>query len=423
MRGRMLLGQRAWTVGLGMGCLLAALAVGRAEAAEVAYVSDIDCCTEACAPTLACNACSERLWVGIDYLRWQLSGTDLPPLVTASPTGTALDDAGVLGDATTQILAGNREIGDGPRNGFRIDAGWWLDGCQSLAITGSYFDTGRDNYGFRQSEDPALIVTRPFYNTQLDELDTELVSLQNELDGDVTVAASDEFRGAALMLQRCLRRCGSACSCGPGFEVDLVGGYRYYQYNSQLNIFEDLTVLAGTSQPLVPGTTIQVSDRFGTRNEFHGGEVGLKCRVRRSYYWLDGLASVAVGANHRRVAVAGSTVNTVPGSGTASYVGGLLTSEVTNIGYYSDTQSAVVPNFRLAVGCQLTGHLSGHVGYNAIVWDDVAQAAAHLPPGLEVDPRNLPPVVAGGGAEPAFPGIQGTTMVAHGLDLGLEFTY
>ena len=58
-----------------------------------------------------------------------------------------------------------------------------------------------------------------------------------------------------------------------------------------------------------------------------------------------------------------------------------------------------------------------------ILWGDVARAASHLPPGLAVDPRNLPPVQGGGGPDPAFPGITGSDLVAHGFDFGVDFTY
>jgi hypothetical protein len=35
----------------------------------------------------------------------------------------------------------------------------------------------------------------------------------------------------------------------------------------------------------------------------------------------------------------------------------------------------------------------------------------------------LPPVQPGGGAEPVFPGIRGSELLAHGLDLGIMFAF
>ncbi|QDU54604.1 BBP7 family outer membrane beta-barrel protein [Aeoliella mucimassa] len=387
-----------------------------------AYCTDIGC-SDGIMPGQCGSAFSGtgRLWFMADYLSWQLSGTDLPPLVTASPDGTDPTLAGVLGEPTTSILAGNQEVSDGWRSGYRLQAGMWLNDCQTIAITGEFFDVGGDGYDFNQGPDSSLIIARPFYNTELDDNDAEFVSVPDELDGTISIHATDQFRGASLLLQNCLRQ--SCDPCGPQWNLDLVSGYRHYRYKSQLGIYEDLTVLPATSTPLVPGTTIQLRDQFYSDNEFHGGEIGLKGRMTRSCYWVEGTAAMAVGAHRRSVTIDGSTVSTVPSVGSSTAAGGLLTSSETNIGYYSDTKATVIPNFRLGLGCQLTKHLSGRLGYNVVVWNNVVMAADHLPANLEVDPRNLPPVQAGGGAAPAFPGLQDSTMVAHGLDVGLELSY
>jgi hypothetical protein len=203
----------------------------------------------------------------------------------------------------------------------------------------------------------------------------------------------------------------------------LIGGYRYYQYDSDLSITENITALPGNTQGLVAGTEIYVRDSFTTRNEFHGGELGIQGQWKRSCWWLDGMAKMAIGGVERTVIVDGQTITTVPNVGSSTAAGGLLTSSVTNIGTYEDSEAVVIPHFRLGIGVQLTELLSARCGYNVIIWDDVAQAASHLPPGLEVDPRNLPPVQAGGGPEPVFPGIQGSHLVAQGLDVGLMLSY
>ena len=96
---------------------------------------------------------------------------------------------------------------------------------------------------------------------------------------------------------------------------------------------------------------------------------------------------------------------------------------MTNIGRYSDTSTVVIPQFRLGLGYQLTELLEVHAGYNLLLWNGVVQAGSALPPGLAVDPRNLPPVQTGGGPEPAFPGIQGTSLLAHGFDLGITLVF
>jgi hypothetical protein len=252
--------------------------------------------------------------------------------------------------------------------------------------------------------------------------DVQLVSVPGQLDGTVRVRSNDEFRGAGLTFNRRIWQCGDPCSCN-SHELNALGGYRFYEYNTNLSITENLTVLQGTQSPLVPGTTFFVQDRFRTHNEFNGGEIGLQGLSKHSCWWLDGMAKLAVGQQHRTVTVNGQTVIDVPGGGSSTSAGGFLTSEVTNIGRYDDSDLVVIPEFRLGIGGQLTHYCSVRAGYNLIIWNDVARAASHLPPGLQVDPRNLPPVQPRGGPDPLFPGIRGSELLAHGLDLGIMFAF
>lgn len=375
------------------------------------------------------ECCADRgrripgFWVGGEYLLWRLDGTALPPLVTQSPSTTPQNEAGRLGDPSTTIIGGNEVVGGDWRSGYRLFAGVWLDPCRKWAFSGDYFDLGSDDYNFISSPSASTIVTRPYFNSQTGAQDVEFVSIPNQLDGTARVFAGDDFQGAGLTLQRCVYSSCDPCGCGPSTNIGLLGGYRYYEYDSNLSITENLLVLPGTTQPFVPGTTFLVQDSFIARNQFQGGELGIQGRRIFGHFWWDATAKMAIGSNRRIVTVNGRTVTTVPNGGTDTAAGGLLTSEVTNIGRYTDSSTVVIPDFRLGVGAIVTNHLSVRAGYRVIVWADVARAADHLPPGLAVDPRNIPPVQPGGGPEPIFPGIQGTQLVAHGFDFGVEFTY
>jgi hypothetical protein len=385
-----------------------------------------ECCSDysgGCALDNCKGSGCDQFWIRGEYLYWQVTGNQAPPLVTSSPEGTSLATAGRLDQSTTTVLVGNDELTDGWQSGFALSGGFWLDPCLGLAVTGDYFRLGEDGFNSSLGPDDGVIYARPFFNSELGVQDAELVNVPDELAGNVHVQSTTEFQGAGLGLEKCLYSCGSPCSTAPSGWITLVGGYRYYQHNSSLQINEDLMVLPGTSTPLVPGTSILVEDKFGARNQFHGGEIGLQGRRQEGFIWVDGLAAVAVGGNMRDVSINGGTTTTVPSAGTVSNPGGLLTSSETNIGNYSDTKATVIPRFRLGVGCQISQRVSARFGYNVIVWNDAVQASSQLPPELAVDPRNLPPVQPGGGAQPANPGMFGTTVVAHGADLGLEVTF
>ena len=207
-------------------------------------------------------------WFGVEYLRWRLDGSELPPVVTASPATTPTNQAGQLDDPSTQILAGDETVGDHWRSGYRIFGGVWLDSCQCWGIGADYFEIGGDGYDFTSTPDPGLIVARPFFNTELGQDDAELVSVPNELDGTVEVRSNDNFKGAGLTINHTLFCCCDPCCGGNSSRISLLSGYRYYSYDSNLSITENLTVLPGTLTPLVPGTTFFVQDSFRTHNVF-----------------------------------------------------------------------------------------------------------------------------------------------------------
>jgi Putative beta barrel porin-7 (BBP7) len=359
-------------------------------------------------------------WFGVEYLNWRLEGNRLPPLITAGPSNQPLTDVAQLDDPNTEILVGREAVNDEWRDGLRFFGGFWFDCCHTCGIGADYFELGDDDFVFTSPQDPSIIVGRPFFNTETGLDDVELVSVPNELDGTATVRSTDDFKGAGLTINRCLWRCCDPCCPDSASGLTLLSGYRYYKYESNLSITEALTILPGTTTPLVPGTTIDLQDSFRTRNEFNGGEIGMQCYKKHCCWWIDGMAKLALGSQRRTVTVDGDTFVDVPGGGTAVSDGGLLTSEITNIGRFRDSDFVVIPEFRVGVGAMITCHCSVRGGYNLIYWGDVARAASHLPPDLEVDPRNLPPIQPGGGPEPIFPGIRGSELVVHGIDASVQ---
>ena len=87
----------------------------------------------------------------------------LPPLVTDSPIGTA---PGVGLVRRRSVIAGNNVVGNSWRSGYRLEAGVWLDDCNSLALVGDYFNLGDDDYDYFFAGDSGRNTGRPFFNTQ-----------------------------------------------------------------------------------------------------------------------------------------------------------------------------------------------------------------------------------------------------------------
>jgi hypothetical protein len=359
-------------------------------------------------------------WFGAEYLAWRIEGGDkLPPLVTDAPVDSTSNRPGALGNPDTRILYGDQTVGEDWRSGYRLYAGIWLDCCQCCGIAADYFDTDEDDF-FISDPDSGRIVTRPFFDTLMGINSTEIVAQPGEVDGTVSVATENDFSGAGIAATQRLWRCCDPCGCGPSSQVYMLGGYRYYRYDSDLVITEDLEF--DPSSPF-QGATIFLQDGFFTENEFHGGEVGFQGMLQRSCWWVDGLFKVAVGSHRRVVTIDGESTFTSLGGEPVVREGGFLALN-TNIGHYADNTIAVIPELRVGLGSQLTCHLSVRAGYGVIFWNAVARAGSQLPPNLEVDPRNLPNANLGpGGPEPEFAGIRGNSLVAHGFDLGIQLTY
>lgn len=138
-----------------------------------------------------------RFWLRADYLLWWTSGTKLPPLVTTSPQGTPIAQAGVLGYPTTSILYGNQTVGDEGRSGVRVTMGTWLDSCHVWGLEFDYFMLGAwgSNYNSGQSTgDPILM--RPFFNTKTDAQASEVVAYSNVAEGTIAAHADGNFYSA-----------------------------------------------------------------------------------------------------------------------------------------------------------------------------------------------------------------------------------
>jgi hypothetical protein len=246
-----------------------------------------------------------------------------------------------------------------------------------------------------------------------------VLNIPGELDGVLTVSAFDDFQSAGAWLQKCIWFIGDGCSSTGTTRLNLLGGYRYYEQDSLVYIFESSSPVTGPNE----GDQHFAEDKFAGINEFHGGEIGLEARAQRCQWWCEGLAAVAVGPTRRIVFVEGRTLSIASGSTTALIEdGALLVSDLTNFGRYTDDDWQAIPRFRMSCGWQVREWLALKLGYNLVIWN-IVQAADALPPGLAVDPRNLPTPVAGDGTEPVFPGLRERTMLAHGLDLGLELSF
>jgi hypothetical protein len=352
----------------------------------------------------------------VEYLLWWMKGAALPPLITASPAGTPAAQAGVLGAPNTVILYGGTHVNDEVRSGVRLTLGGWLNDCHTLGVEGDFFMLGSEGAGFVGSSNGSPILARPIFNTTTGRPDAELISFPGLLAGTVSAhSGSTGLLGADALL-----RCNLCCGCN--YQLDVVGGFRYLRLSDHLGVDENLFATSPANPNFVPpGTSIILSDRFDSRNEFYGFNFGLKGSVRLGSWVLQGLAQMALGDNREVVNISGATTVTVPGFAPVTSVGGLLALP-SNIGRFSKDKVEVIPEFGARVGYQVTSHLQVFAGYTLLYWGDVVREGNEVD--LTVNPTLLPgSTTPPTGARRPMPLLTNTNFWAQGIDLGLELRF
>ena len=395
--------------------LLVAAVFGRAALAQPAVVPTTP-------PSVIFEAAASpddapgRFYSQGEYLVWWMRGAALPPLVTVSPPGTPIGQAGVLGSSGTVTVFGQSTVNDDARSGMRFTFGAWVDDEKTFGVEGNFLMLETKAVHFAAASNGSPILGRPFIDATTGRQNAELVAFPGDVTGSVAASAeTDGLIGAGFLMRENLTRSG-------GFSLDVLGGYRYLRFTDRLAVAENLTSVNPASPVFIaPGTRIQVGDAFGAKNEFNGFDAGLSASFDRGPWELDLLAKLAVGPTHQAVDINGGTTITVPTTAPVSSTGGLLALSP-NIGHHSRTEISVVPELDVKAGYQITPRLRATVGYSFLYWSDVVRAGDAV--STTVNPTLLPnsPTAATGPQNPAF-AFQRSGMWAQGLDFGLEFRY
>jgi hypothetical protein len=347
------------------------------------YAEDT-CCDSGC-----CGCCSEccrcyDVWGSVEFLMWWAKGTPIPPLVTTAIPGTPPGDAGVLGLNTTSILFGDEIGAHQLRGGGRVTAGLWLDPDHNVAVGGRFFGLGGDTARFAQGSTTDILAL-PFFNAFLGQRDALLVNYPGFSQGGVNAFLNtNNIIGAEafteIMMSRDSRR-----------RIDLVGGYQFFRMDDVLQINSNSTITE-VGNPLA-GLRVDITDRFLTRNQFHGGEVGLRGRLARGQWSLNLLGQVGIGNMNQQVAIAGTTTTSFGGASNTA-AGGLL-AQPTNIGTFERNRFAWIPQLTANLNYHVNPNLSVHIGYNIMWISDVVLTGDQIDTTVNVNQ----PV---GPARPAF---------------------
>lgn len=356
-----------------------------------------------------CDQCPTRNFARIEYLMWWGRGRSTPPLVTSSFGGTPVADAGVLGLPTTTVLYGGNDIGTDWRSGLRLTVGRVLDQDGNWMAVGRLYglDDSEDSYHAESAAgDP--ILARPFFNALLGQQDALIVAYPGFVEnGVIDVRSKSDMLGAEALVRHMLLG-------EEDLTVDFVAGYQFNRLDDSLDIQSSSLVLVDPNGVIAAGTTVNIRDTFRTRNEFHGGAIGLAADVYRGPFRIEMLGKLGFGNQRQTVIIDGNT-QLVPAVGPATNDPQGLLARATNSGTFSRDVFTIIPEANFSLGYQINSWTFS-IGYSFMYWKDVAWAGDQIDTSANLsNPLVGPPL-------PAFQ-FRSTDHWLQGLNFGAEYMF
>jgi hypothetical protein len=360
-----------------------------------------------------------RVFGSAEYLVWWVKpGVPTPPLATTGAAATG----GILGSGAAVVL-GSQELDYGQESGIRATAGFWIDkqGHAGIELTGLWLPNRSVSGAIFSDVNGNPLIARPIVNAQLNQEASFLLATPGQLAGGVDFTSSSQFYGAETNFVGSIYR--SKC-----LTADTLFGFRYAHLQESLNIASNTTVLPGgiaafNGNPVGPGGMLSLTDRFETRNEFYGGQLGARMQVRRSRFFAEVEGKVAFGNVHENMAINGATTLVGVDGSTATLPGGLL-AVGSNSGFFSRDVFTFIPEGSAKVGVHITNCITAFVGYTFIYWFDAARPSEQID--RTVNPSLVPANLAfGSGTGPNRPmaTFNHSDFWAQGVNFGLEVRY
>lgn len=351
-------------------------------------------------------------WVRLEYLLWRLKSNSLPPLATIGPAA----GRGVFGSPGTLVPEPFQAIDHDDLHGARFTLGCWLDQYEDFGFEGNYLFTSTDRVAAvlaGAAPENALTVSRPFFNALTRGEDVLPVAEAGRTRGGVSVSADARMTGGEFGFRANLAK-------GSCYRFDLRGGFRYWELDEGLGVFQAST-LAPELAP--PGGALSLADQFSTRNRFYGGQLGFGFELRRGGLFLDSRTMLALGGTQQVVHTTGTTILHRPGLPPATATGGFLVVP-TNLGRTARDQFTFLPEIGVQVGYQFGASLRIFGGYTFLYATSVVRPGEVLD--RVINPGQVPAL--GGGLAPGTPlrptvTITGTDFWAQGVSLGVELRY
>jgi hypothetical protein len=324
-----------------------------------------------------------RFWASGEFLlQWMKGIPVLEPVVTSSNVDPFVNP-GVLGRQGTLVLFGGDNIHFDMHSGVRLSAGASLDAFRKWAVDANivWFDERQQSSGFASNLAGSPVISRPIVDPATNLEGVFLVAFPDNFAGRIVIDAHQEFWGTETNLIRNIVQ-------APWGGVDVFGGVRYAELEEDMSISDASLILPNSSQGgrflgtiVGPGNVLGKNDTFETRNQFYGGQLGIKAEIRRGNWFFYSKTKLALGNTQQVVNINGSSTLT-PVVGTPITVPGGLLAVGQVIGRQQHNDLGFIPEVNLNVGYQFSEGIRVYVGYDFMYWSSVVR------PGEQID-RNI----------------------------------
>lgn len=306
---------------------------------------------------------SSNFWLDAEYLYWKIKDSPAPvPLVGTAPT--IAHGAPLLGQSGAKVLLGGKEIDSKWRSGGKFSVGYWLDDNHCYAFEANcFFLPGRTQTQTVASsgEPDSIYLAVPYFDTVTHLESSSPVATPGLYAGEATCKLFNKMQGAELNGEA---RVFSDCS----WKFAVLAGFRYWNFN------EKFTFCVNSPDLAIPKEIYYVEDRFCTKNNFYGGQLGVKADYIFDCFSLNVVGKLALGAMCKEARISGAfdcnyfSHLTI----TQTFLGGYFALP-SNISHRKHTSFALIPQMDVNLGYQISDSLSIQAGYtflyvNKMLW-------------------------------------------------------
>lgn len=311
-----------------------------------------------------------------EFLNWRVTSGRLGiPMVT---TGT-FPEFGAANQASTQGLFGPTDYGYGNIIGGRATLGLATGILPPIEASGFWLNRNRVLFtAVSDGSAESPVIARPLFLPNFVGPDglpglhsAAVVGYPGFVTGSIQIGADISLWGAEANFVLNLGK-------SDVLSVDVLLGYRYADLREGLTI--GTTSIATTATGLqfansvtAPGQIVQTFDNFATRNQFNGGQFGLRSTLScwRFNILLD--AKLAMGVTRQEMRIDGSsTLGTAPGAARDTItVHQGVQAVASNSGSHVRNDFSIIPEGGVQLGYQISRNFRVFVGGNIFYMSSV----------------------------------------------------